>query len=74
MKRHAFALRIEPEAYLDYYRGRARAVVVTTKDGVSLQFPASFLLRFVTGGGIEGEFEILCDDRNKCVEMKRVAR
>ena len=74
MTRYAFQLRISPEAYLDYYRGRARAVVVTTDDGTSLQFPASFLLKFVTGAGIDGRFEILCDANHKCVEMKRLAR
>ena len=72
MRRYEFSLRISPEAYLDYYRGVARSVVVPTTDGERLQFPANLLLRFVTSRGVEGRFALLCDAKNKCVELRRV--
>ena len=73
MRRHEFHLRILPEDYLAYYRGTAKVVVVTTKAGESLQFPAVFLRKFITTSGIEGQFVLTCDDNNKCVSLVRTA-
>jgi hypothetical protein len=72
MQRHEFYLRILPADYLAYYRGTARVVVVPTKAGETLQFPASFLRKFVTAGGIEGHFVLTTDTSNKCVDLERV--
>jgi len=74
MNRYEFALRISPEAYLDYYRGIARVVIVPTTSGERLQFPARMLTRFVTNGGIEGRFVLVCDANHKCIDLQRVAR
>ncbi len=72
MNRYEFTLRISPEAYLDYYRGIARVVVVPTTGGETLQFPARLLRKFVTNGGIEGRFVLLCDANHKCIDLQRV--
>ncbi len=72
MQRYEFSLRISPEAYLDYYRGIARSVIVPTTNGERLQFPANLLLKFVTNQGVEGRFVLICDANNKCVELQRI--
>jgi hypothetical protein len=71
MRRYRFHLHILPEAYVDYYRGVVRSVVVITTAGQSLEFPASLLVKFVTREGIEGDFVLTCDDKNKCIELER---
>ena len=71
MSQYAFVLRISPEQYLDYYRGAVRQVLVRTRTGQTLQFPASLLQRFVTPEGIHGDFVLVCDDQHKCVELRR---
>jgi hypothetical protein len=67
-------LRISPEAYLDYYRGLVRFVIVPTTNGERLQFPANLLVKFVTREGVEGRFALVCDANNKCVELQRIVR
>ena len=47
-----FSLSISNEKYLQYYKGSAKAVVVTADDGRKIQFPASKLQRFVKHDGI----------------------
>ena len=74
MPRHEFHLRLSPEAYLDYYRGVVQAVLVTTKTGVALQFPAGLLRRFVTTDGIEGDFVLTTDANNRCGDLQRARR
>lgn len=67
-----FALNITQDVLLSYYEGTARAVVVKSLDGRSIQFPANVLRRFVTGDGVRGVFEIEFDGNNKFVEMRRI--
>lgn len=73
MNRYAFHLRISPEQYLDYYRGTARHVIVRSTSGQTVQFPASLLQRFVVKEGIYGDFVLVGDDNNKCIELQRVS-
>ena len=73
MNRYAFHLRISPEQYLDYYRGAVRQVLVRSTGGLNIQFPASLLQRFVAPEGIQGDFVLVCDDHNKCVELLRIS-
>ena len=73
MNRYAFPLRISPEQYLDYYRGKVRHVIVRSTSGQTVQFPASLLQRFVVKEGIYGNFVLVCDDNNKCIELQRVS-
>lgn len=71
-RRARFALAISAERYLDYYQGRAQAVIVTAADGRTLQLPAGVLQRFVTHDGIRGLFEIEFDANNKFVAIHRL--
>ena len=67
-----FSLNISPEKYERYYRGNAKAVIVTADDGRTLRFPAGNLQRFVTHDGIQGRFTIVFDDNNKIIEFSRL--
>jgi len=71
MQRFEFHLRITPEKYLDYYRGRAKQVIVQCSTGQNIQFPASQLQKFVTPEGIRGDFVLTCDENNRCVSLER---
>ena len=71
MNRYVFHLRISPEQYLDYYRGSVRRVIVRSTSGQTVQFPASLLQRFLVKEGIYGDFVLVCDDNNKCIELQR---
>ena len=73
MNRYAFHLRISPEQYLDYYRGTVRHVIVRSSNGQTVQFPASLLQRFVVKEGIYGDFVLVCDDNNKCLDLQRAS-
>ncbi len=72
MNRYEFSLRIPPERYVDYYRGRIRQVVVRCSTGQNVQFPASLLQKFVTPEGIHGNFVLTSDANNKIVGLERV--
>lgn len=72
-RRTRFALSIPGDVYLSYYEGAARAVVVNSFDGRSIQFPANLLRQFVTRDGIEGVFEIDFDENNKFVSIRRIS-
>lgn len=71
-KRARFALNIPHDVLLSYYEGTARAVMVKSMDGRSIQFPANILRRFVTDEGVQGIFEMEFDENNRFVDMRRV--
>jgi hypothetical protein len=72
MNRYEFHLRISSNQYLDYYRGTARRIVVRCNRGLSIQFPASLLQRFVTENGIHGDFVLTCDEHHKNSRLERL--
>jgi len=72
VKQYSFRLHILAEQYLEYYRGTAKNVIARASTGQTVQFPASLLQRFVSTEGIHGDFVLVCDDKNKCVELRRV--
>lgn len=65
-------LRIDADEYLRYYRGHARYVSCSARDGRSIQFPIPILNRFVTRDGINGSFNIQFDDNGKFVAITRL--
>ncbi|OED41481.1 hypothetical protein AB833_09630 [Chromatiales bacterium (ex Bugula neritina AB1)] len=67
-----FSLDISPEEYQRYYRGTGKAVLTVTDDGQTLEFPASRLTQFVSHSGVQGRFEILFDNNNKFVRIRRL--
>ena len=72
MNCYEFKLHISPGAYLDYYRGTIRHVIVHCATGQTVQFPASLLQRFVTTEGVHGAFVLTCDEHYKCVGLQRL--
>lgn len=71
-RRVRFSLSIPSDVYLSYYVGAARAVVVKSLDGRTIQFPAGILRKFITHDGIQGMFEMDFDANNKLVNIRRV--
>ena len=67
-----FYLDISPERYLNYYKGKARAVSVVSVEGKRVEFPADRLRPFVTHEGVRGLFALQFDNNNKFVDMKRL--
>lgn len=74
MRQFYFRLQISADDYLRYYRGAAANVVVRATDGRNLSFPASNLRRFVTQGGIAGDFCLTVSDDNRLVSLERHRR
>lgn len=67
-----FSLAIAPEAYLQYYRGTAKAVRVISEDGRSLQFPAEALQPFIQKSGIHGRFRLIFDKNHKFLKLEKI--
>lgn len=67
-----FNIDISHEQYLRYYQGAVDKIIVTTEDGYRVQFPASFMQRYVTHSGIRGRFEIKFDESNKLVSLDKL--
>lgn len=67
-----FFVSLSSEAFLEYYRGPGRTVLVQTADGQRLQFPAGILQRFVTHEGVHGHFVVRYDQSNRLIDITRV--
>ena len=70
---YQFQLSILPEQYVEYYRGTVQQVLVKCSNGLTLQFPASLLQKFVTNEGIHGHFVLTCDENHKCIQLRRLS-
>jgi len=68
-----FKLNISRAAYLQYYRGRARSVVVISEDGRTVSFPANVLRRFLSHEGIQGKYVMHYDEHNRFAGIERIA-
>ncbi|MEO5343161.1 MAG: DUF2835 domain-containing protein [Gammaproteobacteria bacterium SHHR-1] len=67
-----FSLSISGSDFLRYYQGGAVMVSVLAEDLRRIQFPARHLRPFVSEGGIQGRFEMLLDQDNRFISMKRL--
>ncbi|ALP54697.1 hypothetical protein Tel_01940 [Candidatus Tenderia electrophaga] len=65
-------LHISADEYLKFYSGAASTVVATTRNGLSIEFPAHILRPYVRHDGIHGEFVIEFDDNNKFVAIDKL--
>ncbi len=72
LKSFEFQLNLSDQKYLDYYRGSIKQVLVQCTDGVTIEFPASLLTKFVTSTGVHGRFVLTCDDEHKGSELSRL--
>lgn len=58
-------LNIPADEYLAMYQGLITDVVARAHDGRVIRFPAKLLQKFVTHGGVYGQFTIYFDNNNK---------
>jgi len=69
--KYYFSLRMSPEEFLPYYQGKAQTIVVTSHQGVRLNFPAMHLRPFLHSDGINGNF-CLHSENNKFLSLTKV--
>ena len=60
-----FDLYIDREEWLKIYRGEAKDVVTTSREGLTVRFPANILQKYVTHFGVQGVFEVSFNDEGK---------
>jgi len=67
-----FSLHIDVNEYQRYYKGTAQNVVVMSREGLRVQFPASALRPFVSNNGVQGHFVLKMDENNKLIGLQRL--
>ena len=65
-------LKIRAEDYLAWYEGTARQVHAMSHEGLTVQFPAKVLQRYVSQEGIQGTFLLTFDEQNKFVRIEKL--
>jgi len=73
MKESICYLNISAEKLLSYYKGNVRYVIAKSIQGNTIQFPVEILRPFITHQGICGAFKIRYDDKNKLVDIQKIA-
>ena len=71
-RKFRFGLTITREEYLSYYAGAASWVVAKVFEGETVRFPASFLREFVSEDGVHGTFEMVVDENDKLISLRRL--
>ena len=65
-------LRISSEDFVAYYKGAAKRVSAKDQSGKVIEFPAFVLRPYLTSQGIEGQFQIKCDEQNRFIAIERI--
>lgn len=68
--KYYFSISITTEEFLPYYQGSVQNVVVTTTQGLKVQFPAMHLRKYLTANGIRGNF-CLETENNKFLSLTK---
>jgi hypothetical protein len=69
--KYYFSINITTTEFLPYYQGTIQNVVVTTTQGIKVQFPALHLRNYLTTSGIKGNF-CLETQQNKFVSLAKL--
>ena len=69
--KYYFSLNITANEFLPYYQGTIKNVVVTTTQGIKVQFPAMHLRKHLTASGINGYF-CLQTQQNKFLSLSKL--
>ena len=69
--KYYFSIKITTNEFLPYYQGTIQNVVVTTTQGVKVQFPAMHLRKYLTVNGIQGDF-CLQTQQNKFLSLSKL--
>ena len=72
MKQIAISLTLTSKQVEEYYRGKARHVVVEAVDGRIVQLPINVLHSFILEDGIHGDFVVTTDDEHKFMSINRL--
>ena len=56
-----------------FYRGDAKQVICTARDGRTVQFPAAVLRPYLLHAGIYGEFEIEFSESSKFIAIRKLS-
>ncbi|MGB2739467.1 MAG: DUF2835 domain-containing protein [Cognaticolwellia sp.] len=70
--KYYFSLNISSQDYLPYYQGRVHTIIVTTAQGIRLEFPAMHLRSFLTNTGIKGYFCLQTQDQ-KFLSLEKIS-
>ena len=70
--RYYFNLNLSSEDFLLYYQGVINTIVVTTENGLRVEFPAMHLRRYFLSGGIKGRFCLKTKD-NKFLSLDKIS-
>ena len=65
-------LNIRAEVFLSWYEGTAREVFAVSHEGLTVQFPANVLQRYISADGIQGTFLLTFDEKNKFVSIEKL--
>lgn len=69
--KYYFTINVTYLEFLPYYRGEIQSIVVTSYDGVRVQFPAVHLRNHLTNSGIIGRF-CLETKNNKFLSLTKI--
>jgi hypothetical protein len=69
--KYYFTIKITTDEFLPYYQGAIQNVVVTTTQGIKVQFPAMHLRKYLTANGIQGSF-CLQTQQNKFLSLSKL--
>jgi len=69
--KYYFSIHITANEFLPYYQGTIQNVVVTTNQGIKVQFPAMHLRKHLTVSGIQGSF-CLQTQQNKFLSLVKI--
>ena len=70
--KYYFSIKISANEFLPYYKGTIHNVVVTTNQGIKVQFPAMHLRKYLTVSGIQGNF-CLETQQNKFLSLSKLS-
>ena len=72
MKEYRLRFAISAHEMLAYYSGHAQYAVATTVEGLRIRLPAYLLRPYMTRTGINGEFLLRCDERNRFISLHKL--
>lgn len=65
-------IRLPADEYLRFYKGSAKSILVKSREGIRVKFPAELLRPYVTIDGIFGAFIISFDSANKIKGIRKM--
>lgn len=69
--KYYFSIDMSSAQFLPYYRGHIQALVVTTNQGLDVQFPAMHVRKHLTANGVHGFF-CMETQNNKFLSLTKI--